>query len=136
MTVSCCTRHGRTLLKDRGRKVLQTSSQVAKDQKYKANSDNPSKLSKFTLEELLELIEAAEPAMVVLVARFGVWELAVRENDLGSVAQVEKIQADECFLVRRIGGPTPGEGKFFRRLNLLVSAAKLVDIAVLMVHLQ
>jgi hypothetical protein len=83
------------------------------------NGRKDNKSSSWLAQIVLELVEAAEPAVIVLVALARLWELAVRQNDFrGGVAQMEKIEADESLLPRRIGGPAPSERKLFRRFDL------------------
>src|SRR5262249_8029790 len=87
-------------------------------------------------EIVLELFEAAVPAVSVLVAFLGVREHPMREGDFGRSAQVVKLNRDGRFLSGRIGGPAPGEYKFLGWLDLLVGAAELVYAAVFVAHLE
>ena len=50
----------------------------------------------------MEIIEAAIPALVVLIPSFFVWKLPVRQHDLGGVAEIDEIP--EAIAARELDG--------------------------------
>src|SRR5918996_5644406 len=81
-------------------------------------------------EVVLEVVEQAAPAALVVVAHLLVEELLVLEQQFSPILYCLENDGDERFALRRAVGPGPSEDKLAVRHDFLVDPGAFVSFAV------
>ena len=84
---------------------------------------------------MVEPAHAANPTLLVLIARFEGGKLLMGHRDVGELSARDEVDSHES-IGRRTALPAPGEGQFFRGIDQLIDADDGIYIAAGVMHLD